>query len=84
MPATAADPFANVVLDQYGASPHTLPLTAEQRTAIRNSRLTAAVEVEPARYELRAGSLIGTAMLPGLRIIVRPRFAAMGNVFFLL
>lgn len=84
MPATAADPFADVVLEQYGASPHTLPLTAEQRTAIRNSRLTTAVEVEPARYELRAGSLIGTAMLPGLRIIVRPRFGAMGNVFFLL
>lgn len=84
MPATAADPFTDLVLDQYGASPHAIPLTAEQRTAIRSSRLVAVVEVEPSRYELRAGSLIGTAMLPGLRIIVRPRFAAMGNVFFLL
>lgn len=80
---TALDP-RDIVLEQYGESPDVLPLTSEQRAAIRSSRLTTAVEVAPSRYRMRAGSRIGTALLPGLRIIVRPRFDAIGNVFFLL
>ncbi len=34
-------------------------------------------------YELRAGSKVGTAVLPSLRLLIRPK-VGLGNLFFLL
>lgn len=84
MGPTATDSTVSVELEQYGRSPGSLALSGDQRAAIRASKLVDVAEVEPGRYELVASSLVGTAVLPGLNILVRPRFRSMGNVFFLL
>jgi 5-methylcytosine-specific restriction enzyme subunit McrC len=84
-PASTSNTPTEVVLEQYGRTEKLYPLTTDQRAAIRSeTRLVEAVEREPSLYQLRAGSFVGTSFLPGLSIIVRPRFGAMGNVFFLL
>lgn len=81
---TQADPFA-VELEQYGWSEAVLRLSAEQREALRSHspRLVEAVEEEPGQYRLRAGKYVGSSRLEDLRILVRPRFQDLGNVFFL-
>jgi len=84
MSPTLPESLTPIILEQYGRSEKTFPLSALQRSAIRASPLIDAVEVEPGRYQLRGTNHVGTALLPGLRVIARPRFKALGNVFFLL
>jgi 5-methylcytosine-specific restriction enzyme subunit McrC len=84
MSPNQTDAATAIALEQYGRSEESYSLSASQRSAIRGSELIQAVEIETGRYRLHAERFVGTALLPGLRIIVRPRFGAMGNVFFLL
>ena len=78
---TTAEP---VVISEYGTAE--VDLEAEAVVQLRRvvgTRLTVTPTERTDRWELRAGSHVGTVVVPGLRLLIRPKVEA-ANLFHML
>ena len=73
-----------IVLDEYGEA--TVELSDEQERVLRTvvgTRVNVTPTVDRSRWRLKASSYVGTVVVPGLRLLVRPKVSD-ANLFHLL
>ena len=73
-----------IVLDEYGEA--TVELSDEQERVLRTvvgTRVSVTPTVDRSRWRLKASSYVGTVVVPGLRLLVRPKVSD-ANLFHLL
>lgn len=73
-----------LVLDEYQSVPQ-VPLSLEQADAIRRTgaRLQVRHTGHAGHYDVRAGNVVGVLVVPGLRIVIRPKIP-IARLFYLL